>query len=770
MADNAANVAVDEVGQVAPDYDKQIQYNTLVMRPQYRITLRLGEIEDLFPDAIDTDEGLMARLQVLGLFYFPLKHSKAKEALKGKTVPLSNGYSVVYTGCWDWVKSKIFGGVDDAKGKEIIQKALKERIVSGAIYPFSTVGQSTFTHGLPEKGSFAKIRLPGAYTHTHENWVPVNDNYDAAYTPDAEFGDRLSTAEDYSWNPKSGSYNRVLGKIPLVAKVEKQVSPSAGWETAAGVTVYFQLQTPDPLPAANNTINPGYAQFASPSVTAGVRTALDGYEKAKFDASNPQQTNCHKDHGGKRGDGNPLDGSDVIDVLFSKTSVEGFHAKHSAGRKLHRDDHPAPHNDDQGVECTQSHSYYPATEQVTDTAYPHTVKTKTNAEGEAGVVFMPSRMGGDVYKFGVFLDPTLNITGSDLAAIRIDTGSLVVWRNIRLSQYIRKEATTTVWATLITEASASANAFFSGNDDYLAGAWLGHVDSTSTPAPPFPFIFTDQPTVNLNELVRIYARAYCELEFDDESLSGPSALGVTEYTNGIQLALEDAKQKGMPDLKRTFDVDNLFYGTSPPGFPNENSIAWLVMRTPEAYNALHPPATDTLGIKLDSAGYVTASEKTNLVKLLDYYMLPAFMRGATHNGYLPGISLLQAPANSTLDIFDGIMGTNYTGGVVMPARGSYVYGGNDVWANIPAMFQYDFTSVAGHELGHNLYREHAPDNATETTANSYKVAKKEEHDGVSGTGNFCLMSYATPPAFTTPNQADFCSMCLLTLRGWWKIA
>ena len=77
---------------VAPDVEPRRLFNRIVIRPQRRITLRLGRIEDLFPDLPDSDRGRMARLQVLGLFYFPLDHWRVPDA---------------FAVCWKWVKEKI---------------------------------------------------------------------------------------------------------------------------------------------------------------------------------------------------------------------------------------------------------------------------------------------------------------------------------------------------------------------------------------------------------------------------------------------------------------------------------------------------------------------------------------------------------------------------------------------------------------------------------------------------------------------------------------
>ena len=78
----------DDIGHIAPSYESPKRFNTLAIRPQYRISLRLGEIEKIFDTKPDTKEGRMARLQVLGLFYWPLNHRVAA----GKLPPNTPGY------------------------------------------------------------------------------------------------------------------------------------------------------------------------------------------------------------------------------------------------------------------------------------------------------------------------------------------------------------------------------------------------------------------------------------------------------------------------------------------------------------------------------------------------------------------------------------------------------------------------------------------------------------------------------------------------------
>src|SRR5258706_6485883 len=143
-----------KVSHLAPDFDGRVHFNTLRVKPEYRIAMRMGNIEDLFVNAPATVEGRMERLQVLGLFYFPLKHKKAKDR---------------FPETWKWFKEKIAKAADDAAGDKAIQDSLKSRVVSGATPP----GWNAAPAGLPADAAdplnpaaenFAKIRIPGGYT------------------------------------------------------------------------------------------------------------------------------------------------------------------------------------------------------------------------------------------------------------------------------------------------------------------------------------------------------------------------------------------------------------------------------------------------------------------------------------------------------------------------------------------------------------------------------------------------------------------------------
>ena len=91
---------------VAPSYGGFTTYNTLRIRPEYRISLRMGEIDKLFPWPIDSIPGRLARMQVLGLFYWPLKHRVAAGKTAKPPGARLNENQAAYVEAWKYFKKK----------------------------------------------------------------------------------------------------------------------------------------------------------------------------------------------------------------------------------------------------------------------------------------------------------------------------------------------------------------------------------------------------------------------------------------------------------------------------------------------------------------------------------------------------------------------------------------------------------------------------------------------------------------------------------------
>ncbi|UCG48980.1 MAG: hypothetical protein JSU94_04190, partial [Phycisphaerales bacterium] len=314
-------------------------------------------------------------------------------------------------------------------------------------------------------GNFAKIRLPGGWCylkalsghdHNQDNTVGLNVS---------TLGDERYTYESDCWK-----MNSVLGKIPLIATVEKLDQAANEWKPAENVWVHFQLVKPYELPDWIDGAGRLNTQPNRPNLVESVyhppvpAPALDNYRKGanqkhftetfeahNVDPQNPQVNNCHVDCGGKRVGGNPTDGTDVVVTntadekglknLFWVGEYPGFTTTHNAP--------PAGfHNFVLGSaiplppRLLDEEPALKAAELVTSADHPHCVRAQTNDVGEAGVIFMPSRCAGDRYRIRAYVGPTTltgdAAKGKGMLAVRADTGTFVIWRNIRVSRLARQ--------------------------------------------------------------------------------------------------------------------------------------------------------------------------------------------------------------------------------------------------------------------------------------------------------------------------------------------
>ncbi len=699
-----------EVGHAATDFeDTPTHANTFRVRPQYRISLRLGSIEDLFPTAPNTEEGRMARLQVLGLFYFPLRHRKRVDAIRR---------------CWPWVKEHVFAIGSDAQADALIQHALRERVIAAAKSPFAKVGKGKLPPGLPAQGNFCKIRVPGGYSYMNSPGVGRNLLDDPAYP--FSFGEELQLVEQKYYDD-----NPVLGRIPLIAKVEK-AKGEGEWEPVRDATVYFQLRRPDPLPNPANVIPP-HDQINRPDPPAAIKARLAqelGHGVAG--QGDAHAKNCHKDRGGKRGLGNPAQGTDVADVIFGVQDIAGFHRAH-AGRALERK------------------QFFPKAEKVTPqgNSHRHAVRARTNSEGEAGVIFMPSRMGGDRYKLRAYIGPpTLVGDGEDMGAVRVDTGTMVVWRNVRISRILRKEAPHTVWPDLVAACL---------NDTQVP---LTLVDG--------PSLLRDVYVMDRNKWVGLskfdmkklalrFAHAFCELE-PDKGAEGPVPIPENEYLLAYQTAIDDAKQ-GNAASARKYSIDDLFVPANKPEVARPESLAHLLLNMPDYYDhrlqqqQVGPlvPADPRRLTRVAPNNRVLQADLDQLDDLMNYWALGGFLRTFSKNGSLPGLTIVEGPVNSNWSMAR-FLGRH--SGIALPYRGALVWFGDQAYSSpSPAGTPYGYVENHAHELGHCLYREHAPGhNPGRQDAGG---AEPREHD----LNNVCVMSYKYSDGF-------FCAHCLLALSGW----
>ena len=757
----------DAIGHVAPDFDDRRVFNTLRLRSTYRLTLRLGSIEELFPHAPGTSEGRMERMQVLGMFYYPLRHREASNALNGRAAA---GGNPAVRGVWDYFKTRILTAADDAAGDAEVQRLLREWVVGGGALP-PAVPDGT----APANANFAKIRQPGGYPLLVSWRNPaLNLNRDSR----VPYNNWTLGRTHYEVESRYREENRTLGRIPLIARVERFDQSTCEWRPAPEATVYLQLLDPYALPAfvAADPVNTQFnrpplrdSSLGPPAAAAGTAgpASFAGPEETPTgarapQATDPQRGNCLHDRGGIAGQGNQDNGSDVAGHVFRVESTAGFNAAHTA---------PASGT----VNAITRTVFFPLAERVNDADRKHCVKAKTNSEGEAGVIFTPSRCGGDRYRFRAFLGPpTINGAGADGqgdTAVRVDTGTLVNWRNLRISRYVRQPADA-VDGTLLVDAQANAVGLNIGNivlpavataADYLQRVFAA--DGTGTLQGTnglrvADFTFVVPAPGGFDPLPVQWARAFVEVEIDRAANGGTvEALDDAEWESARQQAVRDGRG-AMGAMGLSLDLDRLFYmgAHKPAALAAGNAVVHLPMRSVQSYNGpVGAPAVTA--IQRIGAGGNTVSRIQDLV---GNYMIPGFIRALSFNGYTPGMTIVQAAYGCTWTMFSNNAQGNYSNS----SGESFDYHAGALWAGAaayptapivpaPAPAQlpwanYGYTSNVCHEVGHTVFCLHA---------NPPEAFNAIRHDPAANNLSVCVMSYQNC-------EGHYCAKCLFALRGW----
>jgi hypothetical protein len=205
--------------------------------PEYKIELRLGDINSLFEEGMGTMKGTMARLQTLGMFSHPLDHLEANACLN---------YS------WSHAE-KLFPSLVDATtedARDTITAEITKYLIGG--------------DALPAADEFARMRTP-AFTLLYAlNYLEGKFSEDEQGSAEAKHFENFKLGED----PREVEtlffeQNKALGKIPL--EVEVKVRPAGSdvdWddaEHAQQVHVHFEFiaTNPDDAPDGPDTLTVG---------------------------------------------------------------------------------------------------------------------------------------------------------------------------------------------------------------------------------------------------------------------------------------------------------------------------------------------------------------------------------------------------------------------------------------------------------------------------------------------------------------------------------
>ncbi len=764
-----------DIGHVQPSFDSAKRYNTLVVRANMRISLRLGDIEKLFKHPPNTALGRMERMQVLGLFYFPLNHARARVAFDGVPAETTGtDPAPAFPGAWEYFKTKILNSVDDAAADAEIQRLLREWIVDTGALP-----QPADDPAAPTRANFAKIRIPGGYSFMDSWQGPkgLNLNQD----PRPAYSDSTLGTNSYTVETRFRTDNPILGKIPLIALVEKRDPATAQWVPMANAHVYFQLQPTYDLPAFDPAVSV-VAQINRPPIrntTVGPPLASPGGPRVIIDrelnptggraqqATDPQRGNARHDRGGLQGQGSLTAGTDVSSIVFSTTlPLPGFNGTPPSTRTDLPQPHPPP--------------FPVARNAAAGSRHLHAVKAETNSMGEAGVIFTPSRVGGDRYRIKAYVGPTsMSGAGSDgtgIAAVSVETGTLVVWRSLRISRIIRQpigapdaslkaELTDPFYAWLNTDATYPATT----DVGYLRKLNIIGPAGTSIPAAlpavDFSFMFNPatqaaNPPTAFDSLPVTWAKAFVEVEVDRAAAGTiPETLTQADWQAAREQARRDARQ-GQIDRGMDLDLDVMMNMDASSTVNVNNAVTHLPLRTWVAYNNWTGPIDP-------AAGFFGNGNNTdaNVGILVKSYMFPGFLRRLSNNGFMPGLTIISGGYGASYSLhYTVAVGTN--SGWSLEYRGGFVWAGAPFYsttvasppvptASRPPWSGYSFTSNTCHELGHVMFRLHGPGNDPGMSAgggNSVAV-----HDPIND--SICVMSYMTC-------EGDFCAHCLMAFGGW----
>ncbi|MCC6661585.1 MAG: hypothetical protein IT437_11945 [Phycisphaerales bacterium] len=773
-----------DIGHIAPSFDAPKRFNTLVIRADLRVSLRLGSLEDLFRNPPATETGRMERLQVLGLFYFPLGHARAREAFRG--TPAQAGGTdpaPAFMGAWEYFKTRVMDNASDAEADAEIQRLLREWVVDRGTLPAPADDPAN-----PAEDNFRKVRTPGGYTFCDSWQFPkgLNLNHDPrpAYS-DSGLGTNL-----YKVESRFRTDNPILGKIPLVALVEKMDQETDTWKPLKDAEVYFQLVEPYALPnfdpnrsvveqlnrppIRDTTVGPPFpaapVRPIAPAAMAGPMRTIHREENPTGGrapaAGDPQTGNCPRDRGGLRNTGNQNDGTDVADVVFEIASRQGFNSSYppASGRKA------------------LDHKPYPKAQNAGGGAHLHAVKAKTNDEGEAGVIFMPSRCGGDRYRIRAYVGPpTIAGAGSDgkgAQAVAAETGTLVNWRSLRVSRVIRQPISQPA-AVLMAELTHANYAHLNTDPvnpattpiGYLRLAYMIHPNNTARPPMPaidFSFIFNpatqNHPPTAFDSFPVAFAKAFIEVVIDRTAqVSPPEALSAADWLAARQQARRDARV-GQIQRGTRFDLDRLMHMEPGTTVDVNNAVVHLPMRTPEAYNA-----SLSGGAPANQRHGTGNNTDANLAVLVNSFMIPGFLRRLTNNGFTPGLNIVTGGYGNSYSLVRTDIVSD-SSGTSIEYRGGYVWAGAIFYATTvntpplptasrPPWSGYSFTSNACHEIGHVMFRLHGPGNDPGMGAGGGNSAAVHDDRAVVQNQSICVMSYMTC-------EGDYCARCLLAFRGW----
>jgi hypothetical protein len=604
---------------------------------------------------------------------------------------------------------------------------------------------------LPPKDQFRKIRVPGTY-------CVLDGEYSFFGSPQAPG----AFSYHYQQEQQVWKDNPSLGAIPVIARVYVK-EPHKPWKRAPNVHVHFQFDDPAALPA-NKPINipalrattqtlGGLGQNAAaiPNIafTGSQQSYVTTQKALKPPTGDHLVDNVHASLGGKRG--NPVAGNAAANLLETGNARAGFHDKHSIT--------PATPSGSEAVGVT-------------------------NKDGEAAVVFMPAWTGGDRYKIKAVLQEDNTVTD--------ETGTMVVWRILRLSKYLRWPYPSGTTAGQRNNCFGQLSSF---NMSTIAGeyrkAWFD-VTVEASAASPQPIsiavwrkAMAYAKTNAVANAPSAWGKAYAlddlmptKRVFGKHTVvaAGAGAQSVQNIAAFYSIASWRAiwwHRKNAPLRKLRVRENALQVGDTvwiPLGGPHPAVINILNQRQ---YDLIHTATAAFPAAATPNAGPLWSAywvDMSDVIEAIIIGLITYFSKNA-----IGGLTVLQAPAGNAFHVdtpsnYDGSLGYS---GLGTTRRGCVVFFGKVAYVGPPMLMPYDHSRNCLHETGHVLYGCHQ---------------YTQGQDPV-GLNQVPPVYFQSPPVFTGPQQmtggiydqhdyhdmcimgymkcvGDQCGRCLLNHAGW----
>lgn len=404
-------------------------------------------------------------------------------------------------------------------------------------------------------------------------------------------------------------------------------------------------------------------------------------------------------------------------------------------------------------------------------AHPHAVQAVANARGYAGVVFEPSRCGGDRYRLQAYVDPLwLKRQGASSTSVVARSGTMVVWRNIRINRYVRlpNPHPTPMSAglqALLDYGTGHPQPSWNPNDTTTASFALMRLGTpmidldvfpaeqpedeyAAVPGPIAASAPGGKPTQMRYRPVAVvptgfatqFRRAYCEL-VDDAGQIETMSRDLLRETLAVGTAAWDASGQ----FAKRVDWPTLI-------LDDPTSPFLMTFRSFAEYNALRLLNFDPA----KQGTHPALSNATDDPEKALYAMAEAMLEHLAGGGVLPGLTIVQIPRGSTWDFRALDIKTTITSGYGTASRAFWlshtrgVYHG-DFWA-------YSATANALHEVGHVLGLCHQPPAGADLEP-AHQAPITEPFQTPNDDQTVCVMSYSGC-------YGDFCARCILQLRGW----